>query len=243
MAQKLPARKIRQIERIVGNRKKAERLRSWTMLKGGYRNGLVSLMNIAGKSRALKVTDVEREAKANLMILQRTHKKAIKSGQISPKTYELVDSKYVYAGPNFSVMETVPGFGFDRLISTLKYLDDPYPLSKLKYLANSYPFNFYPLSKSKGLNLFNNAIDFCRKNPTLTLKRMNDLRKELLENLHILSKGETAFSCDFRGDNNVIVLGFNKSTGKIKIGLIDQVYPGGTQSVRQILAKKRTKKK
>ena len=89
--------------------------------KGNALKRFVLKANIGGKTRVVKISSNEAIQRKNLLLLQREHTKAVRNGTIKPN-YFLSIVKYVYVGPEVSVMGKVSGFGTYDLKQTLKHI-------------------------------------------------------------------------------------------------------------------------
>jgi len=152
-------------------------------------------------------------------------KQAVKTGRIKPQTYSLAKiATYVFTSPKLSVMEKLPGVGFDSLFLLLE----------MRSLGRNI------LAESK---LQKETRAFAKVHPEITRERLWALKAELRKNLSMLSQGKANFSFDISGTNNILILGANKKTGKMKIALVDQIYPGDEPGVRRRLKEQGQKKK
>ncbi len=78
-------------------------------------------------------------------------------------------------------------------------------------------------------------LEFCGRNQGITLEGLEAMRAKLKQNLELLSHGKKLFSFDVSGSNNIRITGFDQKTGKFKITLVDQTYPGHKKRVKKIL--------
>jgi len=222
MATKLLNRKRRQIKRFFENKEKIARLRKLAERRGDVKKQSVFHTIIAGKRRTVKLSPFQRLAEANLAILQGEHKKAVEKGAIKPQHYILSTVPYVYTDKRVGIMETIPGIGTHTIKIALYDSASDRPIFG-------------------GLKHIRRALEFCKRNPEITIEKIETMEKELAANLEKVSARKKHFSYDISGTNNIIVMGVDWKTGAFKIVLVDQIYPGDTKKVRHILERRKRK--
>jgi len=174
-----------------------------------------------GKNLTVKRRPDQLLVAYNQKQLESLHRKALESGAITARRYELVPLRYRYVNRQLGAMETVEGVGFDTLTS---FLDPRKPYGPM-------PAKEVTMSQ-----------EFLRANPEITLESLSNMWAELRANLQDVSLGQKHFSLDW-GYNNVIIRGFDRKTGRFVITLVDQLHPRAEQDVaRRYNARRRAKK-
>lgn len=211
----LPARKIRQVRRILNN-PEAVRL----LLKGARRRKTLHQANVfdayvAGKTRTVKIAYGENVQKANLELISKKFKEALSRNIIKPRTYvwDMGAGVYDYADKKVGIMRKIRGVGIDSY-QTFLFLSERNIMKFVPRFVRNYLFNPY-----------REYVSFHEKHPNLTSERLKTMKNELVDNFKLLSARGMLPSYDLVGKDNVRLTGYKDGIGIINIELIDQLHP------------------
>jgi len=238
-------RKIRQIKRFFADRTKKLRLSERAKLRGNRHKTMVFDANIEGEKRTVKLSPHEREARANIEMLGRAHRRAVSSGAISPEHYELSTVRYHYADGNVGIMDRVGGVGLNSLLTVISRKENKGIWREEKGEKNWEDMIEAERKNlgSKNLEERNHArlwiewFEFAQDS-RITREEIEKAFNELKKDLSLISRNKHDFSYDLNGTNNVRITG-KTGDGKLKLVLVDQTYPGDEDLVRQRLMEKR----
>lgn len=220
----LTRRKRKQLERFLPNPGKGNprltRLVSQARVRKRLIKSNVLRLKLGKEETVLKVSSHEMAQRANLARLFRTHRDLVEKRIIQePKTYVLEKTKYLYTTNNTSITKLHEGIGIDTLEDVLagsKYDTHPEKAEILKFIL---------------------------KHPKITISKLKALRNELTENLIFITLQDRELLYDLYGINNVIIKGIDDKTGRLRIGLVDQVLRYHERTAHEALDRLKQKHK
>ncbi len=220
MPQILSSRKRGQIKKFFKSARKEKVLSNRSVHLEDAERNWVLLANVAGKKRVVKTEYQQRETKEVLNRLLARHKRAVQTGAIKPKAYELVyKNPYVYADRNVGIMDYINGAN----------------LMQIKLAISS-----------KGREGSQFAKELVAKNPALTKEKMDAIFEEFSNHYSFLltergARGKFDAMFDLR-KHNLLVVGISPITHLPQIILFDALGPADARHVREGLGFKKKRR-
>jgi hypothetical protein len=169
--------------------------------------------NISGRHVFVKQDHFERAQRENLSRLLARHKRLVQNKDLKVRFYDLLSNPYLYADKKVGITQKSSTLSLQGLNSFLE-------------MSKKNQNNF----KSHNANLHQAFVSFLKKHPTINHKVTRSTLGELDSNLRAIKNQHGDVSIDLFGSNSLIE-GFDDKTGRFKLRLIDQIYPGEEEAL------------